>query len=75
MSETPFFWLMLISGGISILLAGYMFANFSALALSLLGILLGIELLMNGASLIALAFFLRTAKGAVRDKLEQRFTK
>jgi uncharacterized membrane protein HdeD (DUF308 family) len=75
MRETPFFWLMLISGGISVLLAGYVFANFSALALSLLGILLGIELLMNGASLIALAFFLRTAKGAVRDKLEQRFTK
>ena len=29
---------------------------------SLLGILLGIELLFNGASLIVLAFFLRTAK-------------
>mgnify|MGYP000356736638 CR=1 FL=1 len=46
-----------------------------AVLFQLLGILLGIELLMNGASLIALAFFLRTAKGAVRDKLEQRFTK
>ena len=63
---------MLLSGAVSVLLAGYIFANFAAMALSLLGILLGIELLINGTSLIALAFFLRTAKGAVKDKIESR---
>ncbi len=38
-----------------------------------LGILRGIELLFNGAGLIALALFLRTARGEIKAKLEQRF--
>jgi uncharacterized membrane protein HdeD (DUF308 family) len=75
MKETSFFWPMMISGALSVLLAGYIVANFGTVAPNLLGILLGIEMLFNGAGLIVLAFFLRTAKGAVRDKLEQRFTK
>jgi uncharacterized membrane protein HdeD (DUF308 family) len=75
MRETPFFWPMLLSGALSVLLAGYIFANFATVAPGLLGLLLGIELLFNGAGLIVLAFFLRTAKGAIKDKLEQRFNK
>ncbi|WP_424985146.1 HdeD family acid-resistance protein [Microbulbifer sp. S227A] len=75
MRETPFFWPMLISGAVSVLLAGYIFANFASVAPSLLGVLLGIELLFNGAGLIALAFFLRTAKGVLRDKLQAKFDK
>ena len=51
---------MLISGALSILLAGYILANFARASVNLLGILLGIELLFNGAGLIVLAFFLRT---------------
>lgn len=75
MKETPFFWPMLISGALSVLLAGYILANFFEIAPSLLGILLGIELLFNGAGLIALAFFLRTAKGEIRDRMQSKFDK
>ena len=73
MRSTPLFWPMLISGAVSILLAGYILANFFDVAPQLLGILLGVELLFNGAGLIALAFFLRTAKEAVKGKIEERF--
>lgn len=75
MKETAFFWPMLISGALSVLLAGYIIANFFEVAPGLLGILLGIELLFNGAGLIALAFFLRTAKAEIRDKLQSKFEK
>ncbi|WP_116599629.1 HdeD family acid-resistance protein [Primorskyibacter marinus] len=75
MRRTQFFWPMLISGAVSVLLAGYITANFFAVALGLLGVLLGIELLFNGASLVLLAFFLRTVKGDVRDRIEARMNK
>jgi len=75
MRDTPLFWPMLLSGAISVLLAGYIFANFFEIAPQLLGILLGIELLLNGAGLVALALFLRTAKGVLKEKLEERLTK
>ena len=75
MKETPMFWPMLISGALSILLAGYILANFGQIAPQLLGILLGIELLFNGAGLIALAIFLRTAGDALRETLERKFDK
>ncbi len=63
MRRTPFFWLMLISGAASVLLAAYILANFATVAPQLLGILLGVELLFNGAGLIVLAFFVRTLRG------------
>ncbi|MEM1075685.1 MAG: DUF308 domain-containing protein [Pseudomonadota bacterium] len=72
MRETPLFWPMLIAGAASVLLAGYIIANFFEIAPQLLGILLGIELLFNGGGLIALALFLRTAKGELKDKIEAR---
>lgn len=75
MRETPLFWPMLISGAVSVLLAGYILANFFDIAAQLLGILLGIELLFNGAGLMAFAIFLRTAKGAIKDKINSRFRK
>jgi uncharacterized membrane protein HdeD (DUF308 family) len=62
MKATRFFWPMLISGALSVLLAGYILANFAAASVTLLGILLGVELLFNGAGLLALAFFLRSAR-------------
>lgn len=70
MRETQFFWPMLLSGALSVVLAAYIVANFFAIAPALLGILLGIELLFNGMGLIILAFFLRTAKGVLEEKLE-----
>ncbi|QDY71261.1 HdeD family acid-resistance protein [Qingshengfaniella alkalisoli] len=62
MKDTQFFWPMLISGALSVLLAAYIFANFAAASVSLLGILLGVELLFNGAGLVVLALFIRTFK-------------
>lgn len=59
MQATQFFWPMLASGALSVLLAGYIVANFATASVSLLGILLGVELLFNGAGLIALAFFVK----------------
>lgn len=59
MRQTPYFWTGLLSGALSVLLAGYILANFAATSTSLLGILLGIELLFSGAGMIAFALFLR----------------
>lgn len=60
MRATQFFWPMLVSGVLSVLLAGYILANFAAASVNLLGILLGIELLFNGFGLIVLSLFIRT---------------
>lgn len=59
MRETAFFWPMLLSGALSLLLAGYIFANFAAATLTLLGVMLGIELLLNGTGLMIFAFAMR----------------
>lgn len=66
MRDTQFFWPMLLSGALTVLLAGYITANFFEVAPQLLGMLLGIELLFNGAGLVVLAFFLRS----VRNRLD-----
>lgn len=59
MRHTGYFWMMLLSGALSILLAGYIFANFEQASERLLGILLGVELLFNGLALSVLGLFLR----------------
>ena len=51
---------MLISGIVSIGLAIVVLVNFSTASDKLIGILLGIELIFNGAGLVVLAFFMRT---------------
>ncbi len=61
MKMTRYFWPMLISGALSLLLAAYIVTNFEAASASLLGILMGIELVFNGLGMIVLAFFVRTA--------------
>jgi len=68
MRDTAFFWPMLVSGALSVLLAGFIVANFFQIAPNLLGILLGIELLFNGAGLVALSFFLRAGLSAERHR-------
>ena len=67
MRDTPFFWPMLLSGALSVLLAAYITANFFEIAPSLLGLLLGIEMLFNGIGLIMLAFFVRTMGETLED--------
>jgi len=66
MRGTPFFMPMLVSGALSVLLAAYIWLNFDTASVSILGILLGVELLFNGAGLILLAFFIRTVGQASR---------
>ncbi len=70
MRDTPYFWPMLLSGALSLLLAGYITANFFELAPSLLGLLLGIEMLFNGVGLLMLAFFIRN-NGDKIDELRE----
>ena len=66
MRGTQFFLPMLISGVLSLLLAAYIWMNFETASVSILGILLGVELLFNGAGLVLLAFFIRTVGQALK---------
>ncbi|MFC4669043.1 HdeD family acid-resistance protein [Seohaeicola nanhaiensis] len=59
LSGTPFFWLMLLSGLASVAIGLLVFTDFQSAATSLLGILLGIQLLAEGAGLAAIGLFSR----------------
>lgn len=59
MRGTGYFWMIFLSGAVSVLLAVMVFTNFPQSAAVLLGILLAVELLSSGAALIAFALFLR----------------
>ncbi len=52
--DTPMFWLLLLSGAASVLIGVMVFGNFAAAATSLLGLLLGIQLIADGVALLAL---------------------
>lgn len=54
MKGSPLFWLLLLSGAASLLLGVLILIWFPAAASSLLGLLLGFELIAEGAALIAL---------------------
>lgn len=57
--DTPFFWALILSGALSVLLAGYIWVNFAAATMALLGTLLGIELVLNGIGLVLFAYTLK----------------
>ncbi len=63
MRETRLFWLLALTGALSVLLGGIILAGFPATAATILGLLLAIELLSSGASLIALGL-MRRGSGA-----------
>lgn len=61
MRGTPFFIPMLLSGAFSLFLAIFLFSKFDDPAiLTLLGMLMGIELLLNGMGLIVLGFSVKS---------------
>lgn len=51
--DRSYFWVFLLSGAVSVVLALMIFMNFPQSAVAVLGILLGVDLLSNGTSLIA----------------------
>ncbi|MCV6587390.1 MAG: DUF308 domain-containing protein [Marinibacterium sp.] len=62
---SEFFWPMLIMGLLTLVLAVVVLANYGSeptSLLPLLGILMGIELLLNGIGLVSLGLFLRKAQ-------------
>ena len=63
--ETQYFWMMLISGALSVLLAAIIISGWYQAVPNILGIMLGIELLFNGSGLIAMSLVIR--KGGNED--------
>ena len=61
--ESRSFWFLLLSGAVSVLLGILIFGNFAAAATTLLGVLLGIQLLADGVALIALGIVSRRSEG------------
>lgn len=55
------FWLLLVSGALSVVLAVMIFANFPQSAAVILGVLLAIELISNGVAMITLGSMRREA--------------
>lgn len=56
---TPFFWALLLSGAVSVLLGGMILARFPASALTIPGILLAIDLISTGVSMVALGLHVK----------------
>jgi membrane protein HdeD len=54
LKQTPFFWFLLIGGAASILIGGLIFGNIAEAATVLLGLLLGLQLILDGIALLAL---------------------
>ncbi len=62
MRGTGLFGLMLLSGVVPLLFAIFIWMNFDMATMTLLGVLLGIELVFNGIGLLMIGFFVKRLK-------------
>jgi uncharacterized membrane protein HdeD (DUF308 family) len=60
---TPYFWMVLLSGAVSVLLGGMILTNFPQSAATILGILLAVDLISTGISMVALSLHARDYPG------------
>jgi uncharacterized membrane protein HdeD (DUF308 family) len=61
--QSPYFWAMLLSGAVSVVLGGMILSRFPETALTIPGILMAVDLISTGVALVALALHLKSARG------------
>jgi uncharacterized membrane protein HdeD (DUF308 family) len=62
--RSPYFWGLVLSGAVSVLLGGMILARFPASALTIPGILLAVDLISTGVGIVALALHMRAVARA-----------
>jgi uncharacterized membrane protein HdeD (DUF308 family) len=64
--QSPYFWAMLLSGAVSVVLGGMILSRFPETALTIPGILMAVDLISTGVALVALALHLKGARGTAQ---------
>ncbi len=64
--RSPYFWAMLLSGAVSVVLGGMILGRFPETALTIPGILMAVDLISTGVALVALALHLKGARGTAQ---------
>lgn len=61
--QSPYFWAMLLSGAVSVILGGMILGRFPQAALTVPGILMAVDLISTGVALVVLALHVKAARG------------